>query len=233
MATYDEQMAGQFDYARKRAKQQSQTQTDLEKEGLKRRFAALGQVNSGSAIKLENQVDQRANQILEDANQNIDAAQRAEGTRRAEVVEGRDFAANQADLQRKYLTAEREAAQGFNKNLFDIQFEYTKGLDAEKLGMANKQFEESIKQWREMFEEEKRVNAANAEAVADANKPDAQWNPSWWFGGENPLDPSNIGDKFSQFGTTPELAAIGIYGLPGIAAQKTGVTDKVKSLFKR
>jgi hypothetical protein len=115
---------GQFDLARKRAEQRANAEQD---DALKRRFAAMGGLNSGAYIKQQSVQADDAAKRRADVMEGIDVAESNEAQRQREVQEGRefarserlgsqDFSASQADLQRKYQTGERLGAQDFSKS---------------------------------------------------------------------------------------------------------------------
>jgi hypothetical protein len=116
----------EYQLARQRAQQQANAAAQGQKDALKRRFAALGSVNSGAAIKQEQLVDQNAADQVQNATQQIDAAQRAEGRRVKEVEDNRkfareerigsqDFQGGQNALQRAFMTSERMGSQDFSR----------------------------------------------------------------------------------------------------------------------
>lgn len=114
----------QFDLARKKAAEQSTVDLQNRKDALARRFASLGNLDSGAQIKQEQLAQNDAASGLNNANEAINAQQNAELGRRKEVVQGqqfaagesqkgRDFSAQQAAMQRAYGTSERESGQQF------------------------------------------------------------------------------------------------------------------------
>jgi hypothetical protein len=118
---------GQFDLARKRAEQRANAEQQQQDDALKRRFAAMGGLNSGAYIKQQSVQADDAAKRRADVMEGIDVAESNEAQRQREVQEGRefarserlgsqDFSASQADLQRKYQTGERLGAQDFSKS---------------------------------------------------------------------------------------------------------------------
>lgn len=114
----------QFALARQRAQQDANTQQQRNQDALKRRFAQLGNLNSGAQMKLERQAQTDVAKNLQSANETIDAQEQADFRRKDEIkqaqefqrgerIGGQDFSAGQAALQRAYLTGEREAGQTF------------------------------------------------------------------------------------------------------------------------
>lgn len=134
----DQDTIDQFDSQRKRAAQENNAAVQTQKDALKRRFASMGSLNSGAALKQDQLTEQQGQDNLNKANEQIAAAQNAEGRRQKEVGEGRDFArtereasqnfgASQADLQRRFMSGEREAGQGFAASQADLQRQFASG----------------------------------------------------------------------------------------------------------
>lgn len=156
----------EFDLQRKKAAQQNAAAVQGQKDALKRRFSALGNVNSGAAIKQENLAVDAGQRRLADTNEGIDAAKNAEIRRRVETDEGRkfqtservgsqDFAAGQADLGRKFQTGERIGSQDFarGERLSGQSFasnEAQMARDAQA-ALANKQMKTAASQWERQF----------------------------------------------------------------------------------
>lgn len=125
----------QFDVARKRAQEQSGVNLQARKDAMARRFASLGNLDSGARIKQEELAANEEGKILQAANEGIDAQQQAELGRRKEVIQGqefqagegqkgRDFAAQQAAIQRAYGTGERLGSQDFAGQQASLQRAY-------------------------------------------------------------------------------------------------------------
>lgn len=114
----------QFDYARKRATEQSGANLQARKDALARRFAALGNLDSGARIKIEEQAANEEAGNLNNANEGINAQQQAELGRRKEVVQGQQFASGEAEKQRAYGTSERIAGQQFGGEQAAMQRAY-------------------------------------------------------------------------------------------------------------
>jgi hypothetical protein len=116
--------SSQFDVARKRVQQQSASNMQTRKDALARRFAALGNLDSGARLKLEQKAIDEESENLNAANEGIDAQQQAEMQRRREIIQGqqfqsgesekgRSFSAEQAAMQRAFATSERLGGQEF------------------------------------------------------------------------------------------------------------------------
>lgn len=128
----------QFDYARKKAADQSAVSLQARKDALARRFASLGNLDSGAQIKQEENAANDEASNLTNANEGINAQQQAELGRRKEVVMGQQFASGEAEkgrtfqagenaLQRAYGTSEREAGQQFSGEQNAMQRKFATG----------------------------------------------------------------------------------------------------------
>lgn len=155
----------QFDLARKKAADQSTVDLQNRKDALARRFASLGNLDSGVRLKQEANAATDASHSLQNANEGINAQQQAEIGRRKEVVQGqqfqsgeaqkgRDFSSDQANLQRNYGTSERVAGQQFSGEQAAMQRAYLTGeresgqkyATGERLGTQGFQSGEADKQ---------------------------------------------------------------------------------------
>lgn len=117
----------QFDLARKKAQQQATVDLQSRKDALTRRFASLGNLDSGARIKQEENASNDVNSTLQNANEGINAQQQAELGRRKEVVQGQQFQSGEADKQRAYGTSERVAGQDFAGQQAAMQRKFTTG----------------------------------------------------------------------------------------------------------
>ena len=99
MAEY--QSLPQYDYLRRRAKEESDLQKQEQEDALNRRFAQLGTLQSGAALKVKQQASEASNKQLADVQGQIGAQEAAEVG------------------QRQFATSEREATQTFQKTLVD------------------------------------------------------------------------------------------------------------------
>lgn len=166
----------EFDIARKRAKREANAALQGQQDALKRRFATLGNLNSGARLKLEQKAQDSVQRRLGEANETIGAAERAEDRRRQEIAEGRKFqssereasqgfAAQQAELgrnftsqeaalQRKYLTGERLSSQEFAALQNATQREFATREREASEGFASKQNEIGRAQQKELFQKE-------------------------------------------------------------------------------
>ncbi len=103
----------QFALARQRAQQGANESTQRQKDALQRRFASLGNLDSGVAMKMEQQAETESRRQLDDVNAGIDAAEQAESARKQEVKEGRDFSRSERLGSQEFASGERLGSQGF------------------------------------------------------------------------------------------------------------------------
>lgn len=104
----------QFDLARKRAADQSATNLQARKDALARRFASLGNLDSGARLKQEQIAEDEESKNLTQANEGINAQQQQEMQRRAEIQQGQEFQSGEAEKARLFAKGEREAGQLFS-----------------------------------------------------------------------------------------------------------------------
>ena len=135
MALALDQDVSEFDTQRKKAEQQINAQKQGQQDALKRRFAAMGNINSGAYVKANENVDDAAAQQREQANEGINSAQNAELRRRRELAAGQEFASQEAEkgrqftsgenaLQRKFSTQERLGGQDFQSGMLGKQQDF-------------------------------------------------------------------------------------------------------------
>ncbi len=122
-----------FDLARQRASQRSQADLQQNQDALQRRFAAMGALNSGAAIKQQQLAQERAQQQREEAMSGIDATE----ADRHENQINRDFQAGEAEKQRGF---QREQS-GLDRGFQDKVFQFDKESKLKQLDLAFKQFD--------------------------------------------------------------------------------------------
>jgi len=108
-----QQSLPEYDLARKRAQQRVTASGQEQQDALKRRFAALGGLNSGAYIKQQQLAQDRQQEQLQDANEGIDVQENAERRRLQELKEGREFQAGEAQKQREFASAESRLGREF------------------------------------------------------------------------------------------------------------------------
>jgi hypothetical protein len=179
--------SSQFDLARRRAQQQSASNTQARRDALSRRFASLGNLDSGARVKLEQKAMDEEAQNLNQANEGIDAQQQAEMQRRKEILQsqqfqageaekGRSFSSEQAAMQRAFQKGERVGSQDFQagesaltRGQQERQFNKTFDFTEDRAKRADKQFdmafdEEIRRDKRNFIFTEDRAKRADKEA---------------------------------------------------------------------
>jgi len=169
----------EFDLARKRSKQQAQSNLQQQQQALKRRFAVLGTGASGARLKAEEKAQTQYGEQVAGAEEQIGTAERAENRRVREIGEARqfatserlgsqefakgerigsqDFGAQQAETQRKYQTGERLSSQEFSSVQADIQRKYLTGerISSQEYATvereAGQQFQDAQRTYQEAF----------------------------------------------------------------------------------
>jgi hypothetical protein len=133
------QAGNEFDILRKRIKQQGQTKEQEAETAIKRRFAAMGNFNSGAAIKQEQLAKERVGQETTSAMQDIGFAEQAQQRQDRQVQEQRQFEAGEAEKNRSFSRGEREAGQGFQMGVLGKQQDFAKGERIDSQGFAANQ----------------------------------------------------------------------------------------------
>ena len=117
-------MDRRFEIAGQQLKRQESEREQLEKEALRRRFAATGSLGSGASIKAEQLAGEGASKRLAQGAQQIEIAKLGEQARQEDIQgqrafqssereAGQTFAGGQAQLGREFATSERIGGQTF------------------------------------------------------------------------------------------------------------------------
>lgn len=112
----DDPIAKRFEGHRKMANQRAEANRQNSQDALKRRFASMGALNTGSAIKAQQLADQSSAQQKEQAMLDIDSQEQAA----REVQANRDFQAGEAEKQRSFAAGEAEKQRSFTGKQADI-----------------------------------------------------------------------------------------------------------------
>lgn len=96
-----------YDEMRRRAQQNTVQQQQVQGDALKRRFAAIGNLNSGAFIKAQNQVQQAAAEQGNQAMRDIDAQQSQEDVQREQAEQQLGIQREGLDIQRGGLDVQR------------------------------------------------------------------------------------------------------------------------------
>jgi len=100
-----------FELAKKRAQQKATESQQQSTDALKRRFAQMGALQSGAAIKQEQLVAEKTQEQLGQELEGIGAQEAEFNRQQQEVKEGREWQAGQADIQRKFESGESHLAE--------------------------------------------------------------------------------------------------------------------------
>lgn len=138
----------EFAAQRKKVEQRINADTQGQQEAMQRRFAAQGMLNSGAAIKQAGIVANQAQQNREDALGQVDAAEMGEMQRRQEVMDNRDFAANESKLGRDFQGQESAMARALQSGQFDRSF----GLQEKDFARQGEQFDRNFAQQGSQFD---------------------------------------------------------------------------------
>lgn len=154
--------SNKYDVLRKRAAQSTRAQSQEQSEAVNRRFAALGRGGSGAAIKVERDIQNKASDNLQQANEGIGFQEAAEKERTAQIEAERGFmkgereasqlfasgerqasqkyASGESALMRKYATGERLGSEKFQSSQAAAASKIAKSQFAEQMAFANKQY---------------------------------------------------------------------------------------------
>ena len=156
-----------YEYKRQRAAQQGQASGQMQKEAMSRKFAAMGQGNSGTELKLQSQLDQRVDEGIAGQQEGINAQEQQDRLARdeaqtnriwgtAERVGSQLFSAGEAAVARGWQSGETQKQREFGakeaqkQRLNDdrwkqatLDFETTKWGD--QLTQVTRQYEEDVR----------------------------------------------------------------------------------------
>lgn len=121
------QGASPYDVARNRANQRATASGQQGLEAIQRRYAAMGNLNSGAAIRTEQLQNQNNEAQKEDSLRSIDAQELSENT-------GRNYQANQQELARGFQANEAQKARDLQSNQFGqrMTFEQSQAKQAQE-----------------------------------------------------------------------------------------------------
>jgi hypothetical protein len=142
MANGNDAISRRFSLLEKELEQKQRGQTQQQKEGLRRRFAAQGGLGSGAAIKAEQIAEKEGQKRIGEARGQLGIAEAGERQRQQELREqrafqtserlgGQQFAGGQARLGREFQRGERLGGQEFAGGQARLGREFQRG---ERLG---------------------------------------------------------------------------------------------------
>lgn len=162
MMAPDDSTASQFEVLRKRAKQDIGNQTQQEQEGLRRRFASMGNLNSGAAIRAESMAEQAGAERFDKVNENIGMQEIGEKQRRKELEEGRAFATSERQAGQSFVTQQALEQRKFEAEQGGLNRDFQKGLADQTAGLQKDALNAQISQFEKQFSEDQDVNDINA-----------------------------------------------------------------------
>lgn len=169
----------EFDKLRTQATQRINAQGGQASDALKRKFASLGNLNSGAAIKQEQKMQAELGEQREQAMAGIDVAEAQEGQRRLEVQENRDFAAGESRIGREFASGEAKLGRDFAGQESALSRALQSEQFGKQFGLQNEVFGEQKNQntfTNKLAGEEHALNVKNtnintAKALAEAKDP--------------------------------------------------------------
>jgi len=126
----------EFELARRRAQQQVTAATQAKTDAIKRRMSAAGALNSGAAIKQEQIAHDEGQQQLQQATEQVDAAERAEFRRRREVQEGRDFARSEREASQQFASGESRLGREFTAGESALGRRFQEQMQGQQFGFT-------------------------------------------------------------------------------------------------
>jgi hypothetical protein len=157
----------EYELLRKRALQQANAQTQAQDDALKRRFAAMGQLNSGASIKQMQLNAQAGAERADQAQEGISIAEAQERQRRKEVTEGRDFASGEAQKQRDFTSAESKIGREWQTGERLSSQSFASQQAAEQRGWQTKENEINRKLQGDMFDRGQEMQKLLADRDSD------------------------------------------------------------------
>jgi hypothetical protein len=121
-----------YDTYRQRLQQQGNAQKQEASDAVNRRFAAMGNLNSGAALK-QNQLAQQ--QVQGQVDTQADQLNMAEAQQQ--------FQEGEAQKQRDYGTSERLGSEKFQQGMFDTNLEFQKGVQDFNQWLGGEELKES------------------------------------------------------------------------------------------
>ncbi len=147
-------ITSQYDLLRSTAKDQANQSQNQELLGLQRRFASLGQGNSGAAIRAQANLGNATASQLQDANNQIGFAQAGETQRQQDIVNAQNYATNErlgsqqfADIQGIKQNIQQTSERIASNDLYA-------GLQQQAVGQA-------VQQWDLEFNRDSNVTEFN------------------------------------------------------------------------
>lgn len=181
-----------FDYLRKQTEADADKVNQQQSEGLLRTAASQGRSGSGAFQKLAGQQQLGLANQKQNALEGVEAARDASQSAAEEADLNRKFQSAEAVQQRGFQSAEAEKDRLFNKGMFDVQQSFKEKLNDQSLAQFKDQFGLAMKQFK-LDSKVSDFNMSMAKQMAnDAGKPGFF---DQLFGGSGGF---NVGDFFKS-----------------------------------
>lgn len=163
-------MLRRYETLRGRAKGEVAEQTGAQQDALQRRFAQLGNLNSGTAMKQQQMTAEQGAQLQQKATEGLDMAQSQEQAQLDADAANKTFARDERIGSQQFASAERAASQGFaagesaaSRAQQERQFGASMAFEKSKFGQ---QFGEQVRM-NNLEEKIQKFNMDMAEAAAN------------------------------------------------------------------
>lgn len=133
-------MNRRYDTLRARAKADVAQQTGEQQDALKRRFAQLGNLSSGAAMKQEQLSQQKGAELQQRATEGIDIAQEQEAAQMEEQAKQREFARGERIASQSFAAAESQLGRKQQERQFNAAQNLAKSQFGQQMAMSAKQF---------------------------------------------------------------------------------------------
>lgn len=137
----DEDINLRYDALKRRLEQQTNAQKQQSGEGLARKFAAMGTLNSGAQIKLEQKAAQQIDEQSQLASNEIEGQRIGEQQKRKMIEEERGWQSGEAEKGRQFALTESEKQRGFAREEGEIgrKFAREEGDIGRKFAMGERE----------------------------------------------------------------------------------------------
>ena len=88
-------------------------------EAIKRKFASMGNLNSGAQMKIEQKANAAADVQARAATEGVDFAEQQERARQADITQAQGYQTSEREAAQKFASGERIGQQDFQRGMFD------------------------------------------------------------------------------------------------------------------
>jgi hypothetical protein len=114
-------LAKKYELMRQRVGQEATAQGQQASSALERRQAQLGNLQSGAAIKQQQQVGEQVAMQKQKAVEGVDLAQAGEEAQQAQIKQGQEFATGERLAAQTFGAGEAEKQRGFQQKQIDVE----------------------------------------------------------------------------------------------------------------